>query len=444
MRGVRRGCLVLLAVVVGSGPLLAAAPSHAQATHLARAVSGDAGSDWGDGASATTASGRVVAKAARTTTVNPASGPDFEMPFSCGQTWTGSSRPGHSPSYYAIDWNSANDLGKPVVASAPGVVVTVRSLTTSYGRYVVVDNGNGFSTLYAHMSKLVATVGEYVDQGDLIGYVGSTGNSTGPHLHFEERLNGAYFPPYFHRATFRINSTLTSTNCDDYPVTGDWNGDGTTDVGVYRDSASAGTFYERVGSTLTALPWGKPGDVPVAGDFDGDGSAQAGVRREDGGAWYLRSASGAVATVSGVGVASDIPITGDWDGNGRANLGYFRPSTDMFYLRSDSGGYTTVHMGTPGSRPIVGDWNGDGKDDLGVLQATGGKYTLRVPEGSTNRYVSIGWGYSSDIPFTGDWNHDGRSELGLWRPSTAQVVLRTAADVTGPYVNQVSVLGNHR
>ena len=89
----------------------------------------------------------------------------------------------------------------------------------------------------------------------------------------------------------------------------------------------------------------------------------------------------------------------------------------------------------------MGDWNHDGKDDIGVLQATGGKYTLRVPEGSTNRYVSIGWGYSSDIPFTGDWNHDGRSELGLWRPSTAQVVLRTAAEITGPYVNQVTDLG---
>ena len=143
MRGVRRGCLVVLAALVGSGPLLAAAPSHAQATHVVRAGAGSAGSDWGDRAPVRTASGRGGEGGTHDDGQPGERARLRDAVQLCGQTWTGSSRPGHSPSYYAIDWNSANDLGKPVVASAPGVVVTVRSLTTSYGRYVVIDNGNG-------------------------------------------------------------------------------------------------------------------------------------------------------------------------------------------------------------------------------------------------------------------------------------------------------------
>ena len=87
--------------------------------------------------------GRMGPATARTTSVSPSSGPDFEMPFLCGQSWTGTSRSSHSPSYYTIDWNRPDDLGKPVLASAPGVVSRAVSLTTSYGRYVIVDHGGG-------------------------------------------------------------------------------------------------------------------------------------------------------------------------------------------------------------------------------------------------------------------------------------------------------------
>ena len=83
-------------------------------------------------------------------------GPDYEMPFPCGDTWDGSSRPNHSPSALAIDWNRPEDLGAMVVASAPGVVTTAVDLgNRSYGRYVVVDHGGGRTSLYAHLDASV-------------------------------------------------------------------------------------------------------------------------------------------------------------------------------------------------------------------------------------------------------------------------------------------------
>lgn len=80
--------------------------------------------------------------------------------------------------------------GTPVYAADSGYVAIAKSLTYSYGKYIVINHGNGLSTLYAHNSSLVVSQGQAVEKGQLIAYSGSTGNSTGPHCHFEVRLNG--------------------------------------------------------------------------------------------------------------------------------------------------------------------------------------------------------------------------------------------------------------
>jgi murein DD-endopeptidase MepM/ murein hydrolase activator NlpD len=64
-----------------------------------------------------------------------------------------------------------------------------------YGNFVIIDNGGGISTAYAHQSQIAVSSGESVSQGETIGYVGTTGNSTGPHLHFEVRVNGTAVNP---------------------------------------------------------------------------------------------------------------------------------------------------------------------------------------------------------------------------------------------------------
>lgn len=81
-------------------------------------------------------------------------------------------------------------FGTPIHAAASGMVL-VAGYTGGYGNLVVLDDGNSISTAYAHQQSIVVTVGQTVTQGQVIGYVGSTGFSTGPHLHFEVRVNGS-------------------------------------------------------------------------------------------------------------------------------------------------------------------------------------------------------------------------------------------------------------
>ena len=84
--------------------------------------------------------------------------------------------------------------GTPIYAAAGGVVSTTAHW--SYGTCVKIDHGSSLSTIYGHMSARVVKDGDKVETGDLIGYVGSTGNSTGNHLHFQVNVNGSYVNPF--------------------------------------------------------------------------------------------------------------------------------------------------------------------------------------------------------------------------------------------------------
>ena len=85
--------------------------------------------------------------------------------------------------------------GTPIRASDNGKVILAENSGDGYGNYIILDHGNGFKTLYGHNSALCVSVGDIVSQGDLIAYSGSTGNSTGPHLHFEIHLDDEKVDP---------------------------------------------------------------------------------------------------------------------------------------------------------------------------------------------------------------------------------------------------------
>ena len=104
---------------------------------------------------------------------------------------------GYSSGHKAIDISGGGRTiyGTPIVAADSGKVVTA-TYHYSYGNYVMIDHGGGYSTLYAHASSLAVSAEQTVTKGQTIAYVGSTGNSTGPHLHFEVRVNGNRQNPF--------------------------------------------------------------------------------------------------------------------------------------------------------------------------------------------------------------------------------------------------------
>ena len=105
-----------------------------------------------------------------------------------------------------LDFRSST--GDPVRATANGMVETA-GWNGGYGKMVEIDHGNGFSTRYGHMSEIEVKVGQQIKIGQIIGRVGSTGRSTGPHLHYETRIDGdAVDPQKFLRAGLRLGNAL--------------------------------------------------------------------------------------------------------------------------------------------------------------------------------------------------------------------------------------------
>jgi murein DD-endopeptidase MepM/ murein hydrolase activator NlpD len=127
----------------------------------------------------------------------PSSGGRFSLPLGA---WRGVSDPfgvyrGEGRIHEGIDLDLWGLWSSPIFSACNGVVIKTEYLTYSYGYHVVVDCGDGWTTLYAHMSAIHVTPGERVSQGTQLGVSGVTGYTTGEHLHFEIRYFGAPVNP---------------------------------------------------------------------------------------------------------------------------------------------------------------------------------------------------------------------------------------------------------
>jgi hypothetical protein len=352
--------------------------------------------------------------------------PDQELPFVCGQEWTGTTRPNHRPSPLAIDFNRPKDMGRLVLASASGVVSRVEDTgPASYGRWIKIDHPEGYSTIYAHLKVQWVVPGQFVDQGTPIGRVGASGGVTGAHLHYEQLLGRSVVAAVFGQLPFVYGSKLASLNCPDVPLAGDWNGNGAHDVAVFRRSKGTGTFeMSSPSGPISRVRFGLPSDLPLVGDWDGDGRTDLGVRRAGGRLFLLRGADGTLTEVR-FGVVKDRPVTGDWNGDGRTDLGVWRPAVSRFRLLQPDGTVRVVPLGGRGAQPVTGDWDGDGVTDLGVFDSGVAAFTLRTvsPEGLAT-LATVPLGLPGDLPVTGDWNADGITDVGTWSPGTATYTLR--------------------
>jgi hypothetical protein len=181
--------------------------------------------------------------------------PRFQLPFPCNQVWSGQTRTNHSP-VNSVDFNRADDQGDSVVAAAAGRVSRVDNEgNVSYGRWIEIDHGGGFRTRYAHLSSQLVSVNQQVRQGQRIGTVGTTGGSTGPHLHYEQRLNGTAVRASFNGAGalyFGTRSYTSRNSCGGGGVTGRIDTAGpplTVRAGASTNTAAVGSVAD--GSVVT-------------------------------------------------------------------------------------------------------------------------------------------------------------------------------------------------
>jgi murein DD-endopeptidase MepM/ murein hydrolase activator NlpD len=105
------------------------------------------------------------------------------------------------PIYKTVKLHAGLDFaapqGTPIYATANGTVIVAGNTGNGYGNHVVINHGYGYETLYGHMVKVKAKVGQQIKRGEVIGYVGSTGKSTGPHCHYEVHKNGQKIDPVY-------------------------------------------------------------------------------------------------------------------------------------------------------------------------------------------------------------------------------------------------------
>jgi hypothetical protein len=229
--------------------------------------------------------------------------------------------------------------------------------------------------------------------------------------------------------------TVSFATTYDIPVVGDWDGDGTFTIGIFRPARSAvnpGEFAlwflrnsnSPGGTDIPEFVYGAEFDIPVVGDWDGDGQTTVGVYRppatkgnqSDEGEWFLRNSNseGMADAIFYFGRTEDAPVAGDWDGDSITTVGLFRRADGQWLLRNrnDAGPpHLVFAYGERDDLPIAGDWNGNGTTTIGVFRPAEtrlnpsalAEWRLRNTHTSGPPDISFHFGAAGDRPVTGRW-----------------------------------------
>jgi hypothetical protein len=202
----------------------------------------------------------------------------------------------------------------------------------------------------------------------------------------------------------------------DIPVVGHWLGGATDYVGVFRPSTGQwflslnNQTYSGVAGTFQSFSWGANGDQAVAGDWNGDGVTDVGVFRAKTGTWYLDQGNvswngSPIIAPFQFGAAGDTAVVGNWLGGATDYVGVFRQSTGQWFLSKTNTNYSsanafTLAFGTSGDIPLIGQWRGDGVDYVAVFRAKTGQWYLDMAQASYDSAtaLALAFGANGDKP----------------------------------------------
>jgi hypothetical protein len=221
---------------------------------------------------------------------------------------------------------------------------------------------------------------------------------------------------YYQRSSNSVVNGATFGSSTDKIVPADYSGDGKTDIAIYRPSSGQWFVLRSEDFSFYAFPFGISTDIPAPGDYDGDGKADAAVFRPSTGIWYVAKSSGGV-TNQPFGTNGDRPVVADYDGDGKSDIAIFRPSVgEWYYLRSSDSQVRGAQFGALTDKTVQGDYTGDGKADFAFFRpSTGFWYVLRSEDFS---FFASPFGAATDIPTPGDYDGDGKFDQAVFRPST--------------------------